>query len=508
MNSRFIGFVLLLVCIVSTGVAADTSIINPLDPPAGRFSDEWAEIYLAGMKIGYAHSTVGRKGELIHSSSTMNMQIGRVDQPVKLSIIERAVEAVDGTPVSFETVQDLSVMKTSTKGTVKDGKVTIVTSQYGMEQTQTYDYPAGAMLKTWGMFRESLLRGFEPGTEYELALYEPAFSVNGTVKTITTIGDWEEFEHKGQKRRGIKATVTMQSPAGELTMVSWVGKNGIPIKAKMPAAGLGDLEILATDQATAMADFMPPELFMTTVVKVNKSIDAERANRIRYRVVAKNGDVDLSTLPSSGMQSVGKVADGAAEVVVTRQIHKPQSKAKPPKSDVSEYLDGNLMINIDDPQLIALSKRAGGGLTEPFALADRLRRFVTEYVQTKSLNVGFGTASEVCRTKEGDCTEHGVLLAALGRLNGLPSRVAVGLAYLRQFGGQRDVFGYHMWTQFWIDGRWVDFDAALRESECSPTRIAFATSSLKNSGLADLSLPLISAIGGINIEIHEVEKRP
>ncbi|UCE62009.1 MAG: hypothetical protein JSU63_09840, partial [Phycisphaerales bacterium] len=77
-------------------------------------------------------------------------------------------------------------------------------------------------------------------------------------------------------------------------------------------------------------------------------------------------------------------------VVVTRQIHKPQSKAKPQKNDLSQYLDGNLMINIDDPELIALARRAGGGLTEPFALADRLRRFVTEYVQTKSLNVGFG----------------------------------------------------------------------------------------------------------------------
>ena len=142
---------------------------------------------------------------------------------------------------------------------------------------------------------------------------------------------------------------------------------------------------------------------------------------------------------------------------------------------------------------------------EPFALADRLRRFVTDYVADKNLNIGFGTASEVCRTKEGDCSEHGVLLAALGRLSGLPSRVAVGVAYLPVFGGREHIFGYHMWTQFFIDGRWIDVDAAIPETECSPTRIAFATSSLKNAGLADLSLPLLSKIGAIDIDVLEVE---
>jgi hypothetical protein len=54
----------------------------------------------------------------------------------------------------------------------------------------------------------------------------------------------------------------------------------------------------------------------------------------------------------------------------------------------------------------------------------------------------------------------------------------------------------------------VDFDAALRETDCSPTRIAFAVSSLKNAGMADLSLPLINKIGAIEIDILDVETTP
>ena len=114
----------------------------------------------------------------------------------------------------------------------------------------------------------------------------------------------------------------------------------------------------------------------------------------------------------------------------------------------------------------------------------------------------------MCRNREGDCSEHGVLLAALGRINGLPSRVTVGLAYVPALGGNKDIFAYHLWTQFHIDGRWLDVDAALRETVCSPTRIAFATSSMKTNGLADLSLPLLAKIGAIDIDILEVEDMP
>ena len=50
-----------------------------------------------------------------------------------------------------------------------------------------------------------------------------------------------------------------------------------------------------------------------------------------------------------------------------------------------------------------------------------------------------------------------------------------------------------------------DLDAALKETVCSPARIAFAASSLKNTGLADLSLPLLFKIGAIDIDIVETE---
>ena len=489
--------------------------INPDNPPPGRFLDEWAEVYIAGAKVGYAHSTMNRKGNLIHTSTTTKMRIGRADQPVTIETVQSTTETLSGLPIDFASDMNASMMKTSTKGTIKNGRVTIVTSQYGMQQTQTFDFAKGALM-TWGLHRASLRHGFKPGTEYSLQVYIPELRLDGPVNATTKIGDREEFEHRGKRLVGQRVTLVLTTPIGSMELISWVGDDGWPLKAKIPAPGLGDLVLVATDQATALADFIPPEIFMTTVIKAKRRIDPKSASRIKYRIRAIKGDVDLSEFPTTGMQRVVKRADRSVDLLVTRQRHhapKPRALARAnvpePRrlrsDDLAEYLQPNLMINTDDPRLIELARRASGGETDPYALADKLRRFVTDYVKTKSLSIGFATASEVCRTKEGDCSEHGVLLAALGRLNNLPSRVAVGLAYVRSFGGRDDIFGYHLWTQFYIDGRWVDFDAALKESVCSPTRIAFATSSLRNTGLADLSLPLLSKIGAIDIDILEVE---
>ena len=152
-----------------------------------------------------------------------------------------------------------------------------------------------------------------------------------------------------------------------------------------------------------------------------------------------------------------------------------------------------------------MAAEARGDETNAYRLADKLRRYVTDVITDKNLGVGFATASEVARNREGDCSEHGVLLTALGRANGIPSRVVVGLIYVDDFVGQKGVFGFHMWTQMYVDGQWVDLDAAMRETDCNPTHIAVATSSLQEEGLLEVVGPLMKVIGNLQIEVLEVD---
>ena len=83
-----------------------------------------------------------------------------------------------------------------------------------------------------------------------------------------------------------------------------------------------------------------------------------------------------------------------------------------------------------------------------------LEGYVHSTMTKKNFSQAFSTAAEVAESREGDCTEHAVLLAALARACGIPSRVAIGLVYVESAGG----FGYHMWTEMYLDGagcRWT-----------------------------------------------------
>ena len=508
-----------MLLVVATAGTMRGQTVDIDNPPQGRFLDEWFELHMGGAKIGYAHNTTARLGDRIETSTDFHIKIGRADSPVVMDTSQRTTETIAGGPLGFESEMRFSQMKSGMRGTVKDGKITVVTSQYGMDQTQEFAFPKDALL-SWGLFREQVKRGFAPGTKYSLKTYAPELRLDDSISAQVAVGDWEEFTLGGKKTRGQKLTVTMEGPTGALDMVSWINKEGLPLKSRVAMPGLGDMEMFSVSQAEAVKDFVPPEMFMTTVLKANRKINKDVADSIRYRIKSKQPGAELADLPETDSQKIKRIDAETLEVTVSRLTHKAgtetrrhkgtkenEAVAGTPKPELAEYLDPNLMMNNADAKLIELAKTAAGSEKEPYALADKLRRFVTDYVTTKSLNVGFATASEVARTREGDCSEHGVLLAALGRLNGIPSRVAVGLAYVPIFGGQDDIFGYHLWTQFYIGGRWTDFDAALRESDCSPIRITFAVSSLQNSGVADLSLPLIGKIGAIDLEIVEIKNR-
>jgi hypothetical protein len=62
-----------------------------------------------------------------------------------------------------------------------------------------------------------------------------------------------------------------------------------------------------------------------------------------------------------------------------------------------------------------------------------------------------------------------------------------------------------MWTQFYLEDRWIDYDAALKTSDCSPSRIAIYTSSLEDNNMADFAFALMDVIGQLEVSIDSVE---
>jgi len=124
---------------------------------------------------------------------------------------------------------------------------------------------------------------------------------------------------------------------------------------------------------------------------------------------------------------------------------------------------------------------------------------VHELIDQKSFGVGMATASEVIETKTGDCSEHAVLLAAMARAVGVPSRGVAGLMYS---GGE---FGYHMWTQVYVGGAWRDVDGVLPDRDFDVAHIRLSTSALgDDDSLLDLAA-FAAVFGNLKIEVVEQE---
>ncbi|MEM9226770.1 MAG: transglutaminase-like domain-containing protein [Verrucomicrobiota bacterium] len=482
---------------------------NVDDPPQGLFDEQWMEVYLDGQKAGYFHSTIRREGELIISSDSMVMSIRRGAASLSFRTTEQSVESISGEPQAFQLLIDMAGQPITTQGKIENGQISQVTDQFGNVQRTTVPYPKGALM-AWGLNRKMMQLPLRPGTETTVKMFSPSMSMTAAAEAQYRVLRRETIDIQGKTVQAWRAELDTKIGGTSLVTTVWVDEDKRMLKNEVNIMGM-PMVLVATDEATALASFLPAEIFETNLVSLGTPIP-RHAEEVVYKVSLTNSEAMAQGIPEDAYQSVKPDGPGQYLVTVTRADHAAlggEELAQP--EAMADFIEPNLVLDTEDTALRDLARKAleADKASEPKAKADQLRRFVTDYIEEKNLTVGFATASEVARTPQGDCSEHAVLLAALGRIHGIPSRVAAGLLYMPRFplaDGEivEDVMGYHMWTQFYLDGRWVDFDAAQDESECAPTRLILMTSSLRESSITEIGLELINLIGQIEVTVDEV----
>ena len=130
-------------------------------------------------------------------------------------------------------------------------------------------------------------------------------------------------------------------------------------------------------------------------------------------------------------------------------------------------------------------------------MAVALEKHVNELITEKDFSTALATAAEVAESRQGDCTEHAVLLAALARARGIPSRAAVGLVYVGALKG----FGYHMWTEVWLGNHWYALDATRPEGGTGCGHIKIAHNNLSGTEASLVFLPVLQVMGKLKIEV-------
>ena len=91
--------------------------------------------------------------------------------------------------------------------------------------------------------------------------------------------------------------------------------------------------------------------------------------------------------------------------------------------------------------------------------------------------------------------------AALARAQGIPARVAIGLVYM----ARSQTFGYHMWTEVYVDKRWIPIDATLARGGIGAGHLELEHTNLQGASAYSAFLPVMKVAGRLRIEVEEVE---
>ena len=485
---------------------------------AGDDYDRWYTLDLAGRRAGWAHASQRTDGRGVTTSLVQRLRLQRAADVLELSSESQFVETLSGKPVSMRLTQTLGAAPITFDFVFSETGIDATThSQPGVpprHETWPLD-PAGGTWLTPAAAATFVQQRLGAGAK-ELTLRTP-FIDRGPLPLSLEL-------RRGTPVEGFQmSTALVPMPMFESEARSIVDERGVLIEGDVQVAGLR-LRSRLSDKATCELPFDAPDFTSIMIVKPDQPLHgARKLTAADFTITLRSsppatdaaanappitvGDHTM-LFPATSMQTVERTADGSIRVRINVAGDAPASA-----DDASDarYSDASVMIDPNDADVMMVSRQAVNGIgTRPLAeQAEAMRKFVRRYISGQSLSVGLGTSSEVVRTKAGDCTEHAVLLAAMLRASGIPSRVMVGLVYADTFAAHKDVFVFHMWTQALIetdDGghRWLDLDATSDTgTPIDATHIALFPSALENAGALRAIDAALGVLEGMQIRIGE-----
>lgn len=159
--------------------------------------------------------------------------------------------------------------------------------------------------------------------------------------------------------------------------------------------------------------------------------------------------------------------------------------------EMQRYLQLTSFVDANHTEVRAFSERATRDAVTPEERAVRLYYAVRDGVRYDpyacSPDEASLRASRVLTERRGYCVSKAVLLAACGRAVGVPTRLGFAdvrnhltTPRLRDLMGT-DVFYYHGFTEFWLEGRWVKATPAFNRELCQ----RFGVRPLEFNGVED-----------------------
>lgn len=431
----------------STSRSPDRVDVQPTADSPDTSQTVWRAVLFDGLKAGWASSERKIDENGILTRERMVLEIQRAGVQVRLESLEETLEAGDGTPLRFLAEQQASDQRTRYEGTRRaDGHFDVVSEVGGEQTSQVLELTSDALFFE-GQRRAIVDSGMTAGSVVEFHAFQPLMLAS--VRVRTEIHATAPTEVLTQDLELIQVLQQIYYSDRPIEVLAAVDASFEPQRISMDLQGM-QIVMVTCNRECALAPSQAPEFLNQLLIPAPASSRHSSAIPVRYQLAGAS----LAELPQTGHQRQQQ-----GWLLVEPRARAASASELP---DLARQLEATPWLQSDHPEIKALASRALGPADDPAASRMQAAEdFVRGYINGKTLSVGYASALEVSRNRRGDCTEHALLLAALGRAEGIPTRVMTGFARVPRFGDQTDVFVPHAWTEAFIDGAWQGFDAAL-----------------------------------------------
>ncbi len=493
-----IGLRLLALALVLLGLLAT------LPDRARADSESWDAVFLGGTKVGHMHIRVipvkDGDRQLTNVLVDFFLSFKRGNDTSTIEVQYGTIETPEGQVLRLHTKTLLGQQVLRVHGDVINGKMKLQIENGGQKQEKVIDWTPDTF-GPYGVELSLSRKPLKPGETRTVKTFIP--DLNKVAEVTVTARGMEPVALGGGANKDLlrvdqEFTVDNGKKAPEFNTSFWVDAGGQVIKSYTDANG-GMMTFRTTKVAAKRHVTQPFDLLAASIVKIGRKINnPETSRNVVYKVTMTDAD-PAQIFPSDRRQKIKASAEPRTAVLEVKTAG-PNVGDAGPSTVEPEYLRPNPMITSDDPRVVALARRAVGTATDPWAKAQEISKWVSRNLKNKNFETSFAPADEVARTLAGDCTEHGVLTAAMCRAEGIPARVVSGLVYATHLGG----FGFHMWNEVYVNRRWVAVDSTFDENDVDAVHIKLSESSLDGVSPFETFLAVSRVFGKLKLEAVEV----
>ena len=439
--------------------------------------DTWMNIFQNERKIGFSHTRFYNEPTGYRLIETVLMRINTMGMVQDISLNTKSRLKPDFTLQELDFEISSGRFQFAIQASVDGTNLRVTTESAG--SSRSLDIPVEGKIYLFNSIMDAVTAtDLKPGDKYVFNIFDPASM--GQAEVIAEIVGREVIDIRGFNQPTTKVSLNFKG----VSQLAWIGKEGDVVKEK----GLLGISLIKTDRKEALEGLaIESSQDLTKLASVGSNIplkDVEALNVLR---------VKIEGIPSKKLQLQGgrQTFNGQVLTVQKEVLSDLASELKPGNLAELEkiFLKPGPFIQSDHHKIRDLARQIlkDDPDAAPLTKARKLLDWVHTHIEKRPV-LSLPDALSTLENRMGDCNEHAVLLAALARSAGIPTRIEAGLVYLK---GR---FYYHAWNLMYL-GRWVTADSLFGQLPADVSHLRFAT------GSPEQQLDIMGIIGKIQLTV-------